>query len=96
MANGEKKSDVAKALIAHTLNLTADCVATKAARGIQMRMRNIGDFGAAHHVLAGEREIVDVWNGNKVFSATRYLDRQDWELINFKRGEWESGFLSAA
>ncbi|MAL25292.1 MAG: hypothetical protein CL820_05230 [Croceicoccus sp.] len=96
MANGEKKADVARAIIAHALNVTADCLAEQPQRGMQTRTRNLGTFGAMHWVQAGERETVDVWQDKKLFSATRYLNSDSWELISFKRGDWESGFLCAA
>jgi len=96
MANGEKKADVARALIAHTLNVTACSLGKRTGKGVQTRMRTIGSFNAAHHVIAGAFEIVDVWQGPKVFSARRPLNDECWDLVSFKRGDWESAFLCAA
>lgn len=96
MANGEKKGDVARAVIAHVLNVTATSPAEKPRPGIMIRSREIGAFSASRAQVAGHFELVDVWQGRKVFSARRLLNEDGWEIVNFKRGDWESGFLCAA
>jgi hypothetical protein len=96
MANGEKKGDVARALIAHVLNVTSAGLAERDVGGRMLHLRTIGRFQASHMVAPREGEIVDVWQGGKVFSARRKRGAEDWELVSFKRGDWESGFLCAA
>lgn len=40
-------------------------------------------------------EMIDVFEGGKVFSARRG-EGTDWKIVTFKRGEWEKGLLFAA
>lgn len=98
MTNAEMKGDVAKALVAHVLKVTAASLADSLRPQMMLRQRTIGQFNALHTVLAGPgaSEIVDVWHGKKVFSARRERGEKEWEIVNFKRGDWESGFLCAA
>lgn len=96
MASVEKRGDVARALIAHVLNVTRNSLGERVRPGIMTRNRTVGSFAASHTVLAGDYELVDVWHEKKVFSARRPVSEDGWEIVNFKRGDWESGFLCAA
>lgn len=98
-AKTESRSEVAQAIIDHAVLLTSDCeVLHDFAPGYDAKIRKqAGAFSVIHttpnHYMA--EELVDVWMGRKCFAARRRRG-QPWEIVNFKRGDWEMAFLLTA
>ena len=91
-----KRKDAAVVLIAHVQSLCRGLTFLKDAYpGLDLASGKGGEFTFVHsipnHYMA--EEIVDIWHGRKVFSASRRKGAAEWDLRNFKRGEWESAFM---
>ena len=88
--------DAALVLIEQVLRLSSGLtVVEDAAPGWDLISGMGGEFRFCHcipnHYMA--EEVVDVWHGRKVFSASRRKGGAEWDIRNFKRGDWESAFM---
>lgn len=101
----ENRKDDAMVLVQHALNLCTDLnVIENAGPGMNIAVGTCGVFQFLHttpnHYLA--EEMIDVWHRGatkpqgKVLNARRLKGASDWEICNFKRGDWESAFVFTA
>ncbi len=99
----EKRADVAAAIIQHVLHVVKSGETVCApSPGCDLHIRkDLGSFSCMrcvpHYPQRSPMDVgetVDVWltGTGKVFSARPDIGG-DWQIITFKRGDWETAFL---